>query len=345
MLDVLNKKFNSFRNGIRKDLPDEAVGNVVKRTLRVDTFLNFIHSTERPAIITPPGHTKSSSDNHITHNDVRMFIEKSFNLAKFDLWRGDRVAICLPEGPVLNLCLLSTMAYCTCVPSNFKLTPDELLNDYKQLKVKAVIVPYDKLMSSKTDTLILRLREAGLTIIGLKTVSDTDIRFTLVKDPLSFEKNNCNNGKTVDISANPPLNEANNVVMLIQTSGTTGQKKIVPYRLQTLCISTLCVIFSLDVKDTDTIINMMPLFHVGGIIRNLLTPVFSGGSIIQCQVIHLEDFFSTVESSILLSRLNFLFHFFSLRDSILYYSATFWKNKLIQSGSMAYPVCNKISFK
>ena len=30
------------------------------------------------------------------------------------------------------------------------------------------------------------------------------------------------------------------------------------------------------------IVNMMPLFHVGGITRNLLAPILSGGSSIMC---------------------------------------------------------------
>lgn len=264
---------------MRKECPEEAVGNVVKRTLQVHTFLDFIHSTNGPAIISPPSH-KRQTTTHITHSEMRTFIRKSFNLTKFNLWRGDRVAICLPEGPELNLCLLSTMAYCTCVPSNCKLTADELLNDFKHLKVKAVIVPYTKLIAADDDRTIIRLRQAGLQLIGLKTTSDADIKFSLVHDPVDVDSNS----KGHTIAEIPPLNEANDVVMLIQTSGTTGQKKIVPYRLRTLCISTVCVIFSLDVNDKDTIINMMPLFHVGGIIRNLLTPVFSGGAIIQCQV-------------------------------------------------------------
>lgn len=267
---------------------------MVKHTLRVDTFLDFIHSTEHPAIIAPPSHQRQSTT-HITHRQIHTFIENSFNLTKFNIWRGDRVAICLPEGPVLNLCLLSTMTYCTCVPSNCKLTPDELLNDYKHLKVKAVIVPYAKLITTEDDALIVRLRQAGLQLIGLKTTSNTDIKFTLIQDPITVDINN--NEATIIMAESPPMNEANDVVMLIQTSGTTGQKKIVPYRLQTLCTSTICVIFSLDIKDTDTIINMMPLFHVGGIIRNLLAPVFSGGSIIQCQVLHLKVV-SIIEKSI-----------------------------------------------
>lgn len=244
------------------------------------SFLDFIHLTDHPAIITPLYRTRESR-NQITHSELHTFIEKSFNLARFNLWRSDRVAICLPEGPVLSLCLLSTMAYCTCVPSNYKLTPEELLNDYKHLQVKAVIVPYDKLITTGGggDPLINRLRQAGFQLIGLKTTDD--IKFILLPDPIEINDNN-----ELTIADTPPLNEATDVVMLIQTSGTTGDKKIVPYRLRTLCISIFCVIFSLEIKETDTIINMMPLYHIGGIIRNLLAPVFSGGSIIQCQVLN-----------------------------------------------------------
>jgi acyl-CoA synthetase (AMP-forming)/AMP-acid ligase II len=34
--------------------------------------------------------------------------------------------------------------------------------------------------------------------------------------------------------------------------------------------------------DASFIVNMMPLFHVGGIVRNLLAPLLSGGSAIMC---------------------------------------------------------------
>ena len=33
---------------------------------------------------------------------------------------------------------------------------------------------------------------------------------------------------------------------------------------------------------TGAVVNMMPLFHVGGIVRNLLAPIFSAGSTIMC---------------------------------------------------------------
>lgn len=279
VFEILGNRFKEFRTGIKKDLPDESIGNVVKRTLQVNTFLDFLPLSDHPAIITPTP-TTTTSIPHITHNQVYEFI-KSLDLAKFNIQRGDRVAVCLPNGPSLNLCLLSVMSYCTCVPSNSQLTPDELLNDYKHLKVKVVIVPYEKLINHESDALVKTLRRAGLQLIGLKTFSDSNIKFILYDDPADIQNNNTDATKMTNGTL---LNQADDVVMIFQTSGTTGQKKIVPYRLCTLCTSTVCVAFSLDIKHTDTNVNMMPLFHVGGIIRNLLAPLLCGGSIIQCQV-------------------------------------------------------------
>jgi acyl-CoA synthetase (AMP-forming)/AMP-acid ligase II len=42
---------------------------------------------------------------------------------------------------------------------------------------------------------------------------------------------------------------------------------------------------------------MMPLFHVGGIVRNLLAPVLSGGSVIMCSGFD-ADAFWTVQNSV-----------------------------------------------
>ncbi|KAJ6635928.1 putative CoA ligase CCL9, partial [Pseudolycoriella hygida] len=137
------------------------------------------------------------------------------------------------------------MAYCTCVPSNYKLTSEELLADYKQLKVRAVVVPYSRL-SIGNDALIDGIRRAGMQLIGLKTSYDSRFTFSLVEDPKNRIRNSTSNAS--QISTTPSLNEANDIVI-----------------------------------STDTLINMMPLFHIGGIIRNLLTPIFSGGSVIQCQ--------------------------------------------------------------
>ncbi len=88
--------------------------------------------------------------------------------------------------------------------------------------------------------------------------------------------------------------------LVLHTSGTSGKKKVVPYTLRSLIIGTCAVVSSWDLKEEDvnseylfisshrtplihtSLVNMMPLFHVGGIVRNLFAPMLSGGSAIMC---------------------------------------------------------------
>ena len=71
-------------------------------------------------------------------------------------------------------------------------------------------------------------------------------------------------------------------VLLLHTSGTSGTKKLVPYSLDMLIVGVGCITASWNLKPTDVCINMMPLFHIGGIVRNVFSPILSGGSVITC---------------------------------------------------------------
>ena len=70
--------------------------------------------------------------------------------------------------------------------------------------------------------------------------------------------------------------------MLLHTSGTSGNKKLVPYSLEMIIIGCSSIISSWNLKPNDICLNMMPLFHIGGIMRNILSPIMSGGHIICC---------------------------------------------------------------
>ncbi len=65
-------------------------------------------------------------------------------------------------------------------------------------------------------------------------------------------------------------------------TGTSGTKKVVPITCLGLLTGVQCVIDSWGLTSTDICLNMMPLNHVGGLVRNLFAPIFSGGSTILC---------------------------------------------------------------
>jgi hypothetical protein len=71
-------------------------------------------------------------------------------------------------------------------------------------------------------------------------------------------------------------------VLVLFTSGTTGAKKIVPHLLADVLVATACISISWNLTEQDTNCNLMPLFHVGGIIRQVFSPILSGGAVICC---------------------------------------------------------------
>lgn len=71
-------------------------------------------------------------------------------------------------------------------------------------------------------------------------------------------------------------------VLVLHTSGTSGNKKLVPYSLDMIIIGVGCIVGSWNLSPSDVCLNMMPLFHIGGIVRNILSPILSGGCVITC---------------------------------------------------------------
>lgn len=72
------------------------------------------------------------------------------------------------------------------------------------------------------------------------------------------------------------------VVLLLHTSGTSGNKKLVPYTLDMVSVGAACIISSWNLSPADVCLNMMPLFHIGGIMRNVFAPILAGGHVIAC---------------------------------------------------------------
>ena len=53
-----------------------------------------------------------------------------------------------------------------------------------------------------------------------------------------------------------------------------------PYSLETVVVGSACIVSSWKLTPLDVDLNMMPLFHIGGIARNLFAPVLSGGAVV-----------------------------------------------------------------
>mmetsp|Transcript_26901 Transcript_26901/g.73953 ORF Transcript_26901/g.73953 Transcript_26901/m.73953 type:complete len:1741 (+) Transcript_26901:300-5522(+) len=77
-------------------------------------------------------------------------------------------------------------------------------------------------------------------------------------------------------------NDHEDEVLVLFTSGTTGNKKLVPHKLGDMIIAAAVIAVSWNLSPDDINCNLMPLFHVGGIIRQVFAPILSAGSVICC---------------------------------------------------------------
>ena len=69
--------------------------------------------------------------------------------------------------------------------------------------------------------------------------------------------------------------------MVLHTSGTTSRPKIVPLSQRNLCASALNIAQTLQFVSSDCGLNIMPLFHIHGLIAGVLAPL-SAGSQVHC---------------------------------------------------------------
>lgn len=84
-------------------------------------------------------------------------------------------------------------------------------------------------------------------------------------------------------------NGPEDVGLILHTSGTSGQKKRVGYKIRTLVAGSGCIISSWGLGPADCALIMMPLFHVGGICRNVFSVILSGGSFTCSSLEYLSD--------------------------------------------------------
>lgn len=179
----------------------------------------------------------------------------------------------LPTGPENALALLSVAAYHTCAPVNASCTAGELRDDALRLRARAVVTTREAADRLEVNKLS---REDGMEVIFIepRTAGPAGLfdMSVLSKD-----------GPKPAQARNPSqLHGLEHQSLVLHTSGTSGKKKVVPYTLRHLIVGTSCVVQSWNLRPESVNMNMMPLFHVGGIVRNLWAPIFSGGSAIMC---------------------------------------------------------------
>ena len=296
LLDVLSPPWSVFallccHAWLWKHLPEEAktgrspgeaaiVQNVSRQVkAKYCDLMSLLPASDRPAI------RDSSSSLYLSHSAIRTFV-RGFRIPSTKVQSTRPViAVALANGPLLGLAILATANYFTAAPLSVSGGAEQFRRDVLQSKAVAVLV-------SRKDVRRLGLEDAWVAEADIDVVyvePRPDLTFTM--EPLHTSNRPSANEDEVQPQANSPDDTA----LLLFTSGTSGTKKSVPITVHTIVSGVAFVIESWGLKDTDVCLNMMPLFHVGGIVRNLFAPIMAGGSTICSPAFDANLFWDTVE--------------------------------------------------
>lgn len=194
------------------------------------------------------------------------------------------VAISLPNGPLLAMTVLATATYYTAAPiaHGSGVGAQQFQADVVQSKTNLVL-------ASEADVQRLGLRDPWLSQAGIQV-----LLVDLTRD-MKLTVRTLDGREVVHSSAKPRPNTSEDTGILLFTSGTSGTKKLVPLSIHSMVCGVSMVVESWGLSPTMRCLNQMPLNHVGGLIRNLFAPIFSGGSVICCSAFDANLFWDCVE--------------------------------------------------
>ncbi|MCA3425770.1 MAG: AMP-binding protein [Roseomonas sp.] len=175
--------------------------------------------------------------------------------------RNDRVAIVLPNGPEMAAAFIAIGAGATTAPLNPAYRADEFNFYLTDLKAKALVV--QKGVATEARDVAAKLGVAVLELVPGENAGS----FTL-------------EGGAPAQAAKPGAAEAGDIALVLHTSGTTARPKIVPLSQANICASARHIGATLALSPADACLNIMPLFHIHGLIAAVLSSLGAGGAVI-----------------------------------------------------------------
>ncbi|CAN0572100.1 unnamed protein product, partial [Laminaria digitata] len=94
--------------------------------------------------------------------------------------------------------------------------------------------------------------------------------------------------------ADTPKRSPDDDVLILRTSGSTGEPKTVSFTLAKLMRSGAAIGQSLVLSPADLGISMLPLHHIGGIACNLIAPLIAGTPMLFCTAFDPKTFFEAL---------------------------------------------------
>jgi acyl-CoA synthetase (AMP-forming)/AMP-acid ligase II len=91
------------------------------------------------------------------------------------------------------------------------------------------------------------------------------------------------------------FSQSDDVALVLHTSGTTSRPKIIPLTHGNLCASAHNIRMVLELVGSDRCLNVMPLFHIHGLVGAVLSTLAAGASVVCAPGFHAPKFFAWME--------------------------------------------------
>jgi acyl-CoA synthetase (AMP-forming)/AMP-acid ligase II len=182
------------------------------------------------------------------------------SLNAMGIGRGDRVAMVLPNGPEMASLFVTAACGATAAPLNPAYKGEEFDFYLGDLNAKLLIIQRGMNTPARAAA-----AARGIPIAELEPghqAGDFMLHAELSGTP-----------------ALPGHAQAQDVALVLHTSGTTSRPKIVPLRHINVTASAVHIGASLALTPDDVCLNIMPLFHIHGLIAAVLASLAAGASV------------------------------------------------------------------
>ena len=184
------------------------------------------------------------------------------SLSAIGIGRHDRVAFVLPNGIETAVAFLGVSCAAISVPLNPSYRENEVDTYLSDLSAALLIVQAGMHTSAAASV----ARRRGIPVAELiSSAKDASMRFSLEAS-----------GRVS--SAPQQTIEADDVALILHTSGTTAKPKRVLLTHRNLCASACSVKDTLGLVRQDRCLGVMPLFHIHGLVGGLLSTLAAGAS-------------------------------------------------------------------
>jgi acyl-CoA synthetase (AMP-forming)/AMP-acid ligase II len=203
--------------------------------------------------------------------------------------RNDRVAIVVSNGPEMASSFVTIGAGATTAPLNPAYRADEYEFYLSDLNAKALVIE-----AGLDNPAAAIAQKLGVRILEL--VADLDQpagSYRLQERQASNGIGTVAPGKATQGGFAQP----DDIALVLHTSGTTSRPKIVPLTQSNVCASARHIGATLRLTPHDRCINIMPLFHIHGLIAAVSSSLAAGASVYCTPGFNALKFFGWIEDA------------------------------------------------